>query len=104
MRTEINGIDNGALIRQLTTDSLVERFHFVARHEPFCDAALIADDDDAKPALVEQRDSVGHAGQKLNLFPAGDVLPLGRLPVNDSVAIEKCCLIHEMPLAPLLQC
>lgn len=52
-------------------------------------AALVGDYEDAQACLVELRDGLGDAGKQFEVLPAGDVLALGHLAVEDAVAVKK---------------
>ena len=53
------------------------------------DAALVGDNENTQACLIEPRDGFGHAGEQLEVLPAGDVLAFGQLAVKDAVAVEK---------------
>jgi hypothetical protein len=63
--------------------------HSCTGHPPERNATLIGHDDDPEARSAQLQNRFDDSGQEGELIPALDVLMIGRLSIDDTVAVEK---------------
>jgi hypothetical protein len=94
MRTVVERVDDRTAAGHMPLHPFVQSLKLRDRQKALRNAALISDDNNAKPTTPEQRNTVRGTGEKLDIFPPRRVASVVRFAIDDSVAIQEYSLIH----------
>jgi len=87
MRTVVDGVDPGAGSRQIRRHSAMHGLQLLDGQETFCDAALVADNNDQQTGILQQGYGFHNAWEDMQFFPVRNVLSFGGFSVDDSVTV-----------------